>query len=252
MLRSATVAGRREFQERKHIDMSEDFANITLPDDIQDILKITDHTLLSPTATREDIFGIVDDGAHFGTASVCIPPCYVKDASEYAKGRVKICTVIGFPLGYASSATKVYEAIDAVENGADEVDMVVNLGLVKSGRFAEISEEIASVKRAVGDKVLKVIIETCLLTKEEKLALCRCVSEAGADFIKTSTGFSTGGATPEDVALLREGVDEKVRVKASGGIASLDDAKRLMALGADRLGTSRLVAIAKGKVGQGY
>ncbi len=225
---------------------------LKLSAEISDILKLTDHTLLSPTAVREDILAVVDDGIRFGTASVCIPPCFVKDASEYAKGRVSICTVVGFPLGYSTCATKVYEAIDAIENGADEIDMVVNLGLVKSGRFDEVREEIAAIKRAVGDKILKVIIEACLLTREEKLALCRCVSEGGADFIKTSTGFSTGGATPEDVALLREGVGKSVRVKAAGGISSYEDARRLISLGADRLGTSRLVSLAKGKVGQGY
>ncbi len=224
----------------------------SIPTDIKELLRITDHTLLSPTACEEDIKRVVDDGISFGVASVCIPPAYVKAASEHAAGRVKICTVIGFPLGYSSEATKVYEAMDAVECGADEVDMVVNLGLVKSGEFEKITDEIAAVKRVIGDKVLKVIIEACMLTEYEKLSLCRCVSEGGADFIKTSTGFQSGGATPDDVRLLRENVAPQVRVKAAGGIRTAEDARALALAGADRLGTSRLVSFAKGLIGEGY
>ena len=223
-----------------------------LSDELRAVLSATDHTLLSLTATEEDIRAIVDDGIHFGTASVCIPPYLVGFASEYAKERVKICTVVGFPLGYSSTATKVYEAMDACDMGADEIDMVVNLGLVKAGEFDKITEEISAVKRVVGDKILKVIIETCLLSEDEKLALCKCVSDAGADFIKTSTGFQSGGATPEDVRLLRENVAPSVKVKAAGGIRTLEDAQALLQAGADRLGTSRLVSLAKGLVGEGY
>ena len=225
---------------------------LNLSEEFRTALAVTDHTLLSVTADEEDIKAIVDDGIRFGTASVCIPPYLVPFASEYAKERIKICTVIGFPLGYGSTATKVYEAMDAVDSGADEVDMVINLGLVKAGEFDKITEEISAVKRVVGDKILKVIIETCLLTDEEKFALCKCVSEGGADFIKTSTGFQSGGATPDDVRLLRENVLPSVKVKAAGGIRTLEDAMALLEAGADRLGTSRLVSLAKGLVGEGY
>jgi deoxyribose-phosphate aldolase len=177
----------------------------------------------------------------YGTASVCIPPCHVKQAKDYVGDRLVICTVIGFPTGYHTSAVKVYEAEDAIRNGADELDMVINLGWVKEGRYEDIRTEIKALKTVCGDKVLKVIIETCLLTDEEKIQLCRVVTDSGADFIKTSTGFSTGGATPEDVRLMRTHVGAEVKVKAAGGISNLTDAANMMAMGADRLGTSRVV-----------
>ncbi len=225
---------------------------LNIPLDISEILKKTDHTLLSPSATLDDYKRLADEGIRYGVASVCIPPSLVSQIKEYVGGRVKICTVIGFPCGYSTRAAKVYEAMDAVECGADEIDMVINIGLAKEGRFDEITEEIRAVRRVTEGTVLKVIIETCLLCREEKIALCKCVSEAGADYIKTSTGFSSGGATPEDVALLRANVAEGVRVKAAGGIRSFDDAREFLSLGADRLGTSRLVALAKGAEGSGY
>ena len=179
------------------------------------------------------------------SASVCIPPSFVKQAAEYLKGRVPVCTVIGFPNGYNTTAVKVYETAEAVENGADEIDMVVNLGWVKDGLYDEVGSEISQLKATCGDRILKVIVETCLLNQEEKIRLCQVVSESGADYIKTSTGFSTGGATREDVALLRQYTAPSVKVKAAGGIASKEDAEAFLALGADRLGTSRLVALAK-------
>lgn len=211
----------------------------------KDILARVDHTQLSQTATWEQIRAICDDGLRYATASVCIPACYVKQAKDYVGERLAICTVIGFPNGYSTTAAKCFEARDAVENGADEIDMVVNVGWVKDGLFDEVREEIAAVKAACGGKLLKVIIETCLLTEEEKCAMCRVVSEAGADYIKTSTGFSTGGATREDVALMRKHVAPHVKVKAAGGISSMQDAADFIALGADRLGTSRIVKIVK-------
>lgn len=213
----------------------------------EEILSKVDHTLLSTTATWEEIKGIVDDGIRFQTASVCIPAYYVRKASEYAEGRVAICTVIGFPNGYSTKEAKCYEAANAVENGADEVDMVINVGALKEKKYDEIEEEIRDVKAACGDKILKVIIECCLLTDEEKIKMCEIVTKAGADFIKTSTGFSKGGATKQDVALLKEHVGENVKVKAAGGISSLEDAAIFIALGADRLGTSRIVKILKEK-----
>ena len=209
--------------------------------EIQKILSCCDHTLLSPTATWEEIRRVCDDGMTYHTASVCIPPCHVKQAKAYVGDRLAICTVIGFPTGYHTSAVKCYEAEDAVRNGADELDMVINLGWVKEGRYEDIKAEIKALKAICGDKVLKVIIETCLLTEAEKVEMCRVVTESGADFIKTSTGFSTGGATPEDVRLMRTHVGEQVKVKAAGGIGNLTDAARMMAEGADRLGTSRVV-----------
>ncbi len=211
----------------------------------KDILARVDHTLLAQTATWEQIKVICDDGLRYATASVCIPACYVKQAKDYVGERLVICTVIGFPNGYSTTAVKCFEARDAVENGADEIDMVVNVGWVKSGLLDAVREEIAAVKAACGGKLLKVIIETCLLTDEEKVAMCRVVSEAGADYIKTSTGFSTGGATREDVALMRENVAPHVKVKAAGGISTMQDAADFIALGADRLGTSRIVKIVK-------
>lgn len=212
---------------------------------IEEILSVCDHTLLSPSATWEDIRAVCDDGVRYGVASVCIPPSYVGRAKEYAGGSLKICTVIGFPNGYSTTATKVFETRDAIAHGADEIDMVINIGALKNKDYALVADEIREVKRAVGDKILKVIIETCLLTDEEKIKMCRIVSEAGADFIKTSTGFSTGGATREDVRLFSENVAEGVKIKAAGGISSLADAEDFIALGADRLGTSRIVKIAK-------
>lgn len=213
--------------------------------EIKDILARVDHTLLSQTATWEQIKAICDDGLTYATASVCIPACYVKRAKNYVGDRLAICTVIGFPNGYSTTAAKCFEARDAVENGADEIDMVINVGWVKDGLFDDVRDEIAAVKAACGGKLLKVIIETCLLTDEEKIALCRAVSEAGADYIKTSTGFSTGGATREDVALMRANVADHVRVKAAGGISTMQDAADFIALGADRLGTSRIVKLVK-------
>ena len=212
---------------------------------IQDILKTVDHTLLKQTATWEEMRKLCDEGVQYGTASVCIPPCFVKRAAAYLQGRLPVCTVIGFPNGYSTSASKVFEAREAVENGADEVDMVINLGLVKDKRDDLLLQEIRLVKEACGDKILKVIVETCLLNEEEKVRMCRVVTESGADFIKTSTGFSSAGATFEDIRLFKENVGEDVKIKAAGGISSLEDAERFLSLGADRLGTSRIVRLAK-------
>lgn len=211
----------------------------------KDIVARVDHTLLAQTATWEEIRQICDDAVAYGTASVCIPPSYVKRAADYLKGRMSVCTVIGFPNGYNTTAVKVFETRDAVANGADEVDMVVNLGWVKEGRFELVADEIRALKEAAGDKILKVIIETCLLTDEEKIKLCDAVTEAGADFIKTSTGFSTAGATFEDIALFKKHVGASVKIKAAGGIANMEDAERFVELGADRLGTSRIIKILK-------
>ena len=210
------------------------------------ILAKCDHTLLAQTATWEEIKAICDDGMKYHTASVCIPASYVKQAAEYVQGKLAICTVIGFPNGYATTAAKCFMASDAVDNGAEEVDMVINIGWAKDGKWAEITEEIAAIKKACKGKLLKVIIETCLLTDEEKIALCKCVSDSGADYIKTSTGFSKAGATFADVELFAEHVAPHVKIKAAGGISSLADAEKFIALGADRLGTSRIVKIAKG------
>ena len=221
-------------------------------DNIQRILSACDHTLLSQTATWSEIREICNDGMKYGTASVCIPPSYVARAKEYVGDRLKICTVIGFPNGYQTTAVKVFETKDAIANGADEIDMVINLGELKARNFVYLMNEIAEIKAACGDRVLKVIIETCLLSDSEKAEMCRIVSLAGADYIKTSTGFSTGGATLEDVKLMRESVDPKVKVKAAGGIASLQDAWDMLELGADRLGTSRIVKLVKGEEGKGY
>ena len=213
--------------------------------DRKDILKTVDHTLLTQTATWEEIRGILDDGIKYQTASACIPAAYVKQAAEYVEGRLPICTVIGFPTGYSTTAVKVFEAKDAIENGAEEIDMVVNIGWVKDGKYQEIEDEIRQIHEACGGKILKVIIETCLLTEEEKIRMCETVTSAGAEFIKTSTGFSTAGATFADVELMRKHVGKEVKVKAAGGIASLEDAEKFIALGADRLGTSRIVKIIK-------
>ncbi len=213
--------------------------------DIARILAAVDHTVLAQTTTWEEVRALCDDGMTYNTASVCIPACYVRRAKDYVGDRLAICTVIGFPNGYTTTAAKCFEARDAVANGTDEIDMVLNIGWLKAGETAAVREEIAAVKAACGDKLLKVIIEACLLTDEEKITACRLVSEAGADYIKTSTGFSTAGATREDVALLRRYVAPTVKVKAAGGIASLQDAADFLSLGADRLGTSRIVNLVK-------
>lgn len=213
--------------------------------DRKEIFSKVDHTLLAQTATWSQIQVICDDAIKYGTASVCIPPSYVKRVKEYVGDRMAVCTVIGFPNGYNTTAVKVFEAGKAIEAGADEIDMVINLGDVKDGRFDLIENEIRLLKEAAGDNILKVIIETCLLTDEEKIQLCKTVTAAGADFIKTSTGFSTAGATFHDVALFAEHVGPEVKIKAAGGISSFDDAEEFVCLGASRLGTSRLVKIAK-------
>ncbi len=213
--------------------------------DKYDILKYADHTLLSPTSTENQIRTICDDGMKYKTASICIPASYVKFAHDYTQGKLNICTVIGFPLGYDTTAAKCFEASDAIANGANEIDMVINLGWLKDGKFDEIENEIRSVKKACGDHILKVIIETCLLTDEEKIRMCEVVGAAGADYIKTSTGFSTGGATREDIALFAANVPKGLKIKAAGGIRSFDDAADFISLGASRLGTSSLVKIIK-------
>ena len=216
------------------------------------IFEKVDHTLLTQTATWEEIRQICEDAISYGVASVCIPPSYVKQAKEYVKDKMAVCTVIGFPNGYNTTAVKVYETKDAIANGADEIDMVINLGMLKDQRYTELLEEIKQLKLACGDRILKVIIETCLLTEEEKIKMCEIVTEAGADFIKTSTGFSKAGATFEDVALFAKHVGKNVRIKAAGGISSFDDADKFIALGASRLGTSRIVKLAKNQTGTGY
>ena len=212
--------------------------------EINDILKTCDHTLLRVDCTSEEIRAICDQAIKYHCASVCIPPCHVAGARRYAGDRLKICTVIGFPNGYNTSAVKAFEAADAIKNGADEIDMVINLSMVKDGCWQEVEKDIWAVREATRGSILKVIIECCLLTEEEKIRLCKIVSQCGCDFIKTSTGFSKGGATREDVKLLRENVAEKVQVKAAGGISSLQDAEDFLALGATRLGTSRIVKLA--------
>ena len=211
----------------------------------EEILSKVDHTLLAQTATWEEIRGILDDAMKYHTASACIPPSYVKRAAEYVNGRLPICTVIGFPNGYSTTATKVFETKDAVANGASEIDMVLNIGFLKDRRYDEIEAEIRAIHEACEGRILKVIIETCLLTDEEKIKMCELVTNAGADFIKTSTGFSKAGATFADVKLMKEHVGPVVKVKAAGGISSFDDAEKFIERGADRLGTSRLVKIMK-------
>ena len=213
--------------------------------ELNTILSKCDHTLLAQTATWEEIKAICDDGMKYHTASVCIPASFVKQAKDYVGENLPICTVIGFPNGYDTTAAKCFMASDAVENGADEVDMVINIGWAKEGKWDDITKEIAAIKKACKGKLLKVIIETCLLTDEEKIALCKCVSDSGADFIKTSTGFSKAGATFADVALFAKHVAPHVKIKAAGGIANLQDAEDFVALGADRLGTSRIVKAVK-------
>ena len=213
--------------------------------DMEKILSAVDHTLLSQTATESEIFALCDDAVKYKTASVCIPLSYVKRAKEYVKDKIRICTVIGFPNGYVTENVKCFEATEAVALGADEIDMVINIGDVKNGDYDKILREIKAVKRACCGKVLKVIIETCLLTDEEKIRMCKIVSQSGADFIKTSTGFSTGGATTDDIKLFAANVEPHVKIKAAGGISSLEDAELFMNLGATRLGTSRIVKIIK-------
>ena len=213
--------------------------------DRQEILKKVDHTLLAQTATWEEIKEICDDAIKYQTASICIPPSYVKEAKAYVQDQMEVCTVIGFPNGYNTTAVKKAETEDALKNGADEIDMVINIGWVKDGLYDDVLAEIRAVKEACAGKLLKVIIETCMLTDAEKIELCRVVSESGADYIKTSTGFGGGGATREDVALFKAHVAPHVKIKAAGGIANLDDARDFVALGADRLGTSRIVKAVK-------
>ena len=213
--------------------------------ELKDILAKCDHTLLAQTATWAEIKAICDDGMKYETASVCIPASFVKQAKEYVGEKLAICTVIGFPNGYATTRAKCFMAADAVENGADEVDMVINIGWAKEGKWDAITEEIRAIKAACQGKLLKVIIETCLLTDDEKIQLCKCVSDSGADYIKTSTGFSTAGATFADVALFKAHVAPHVKIKAAGGISSMEDAEQFIKLGATRLGTSRIVKIVK-------
>lgn len=213
--------------------------------DIKNILSIVDHTLLSQGATEAEIMALCDDALKYGTASVCIAPSYVKFAADYLGGRIPVCTVIGFPNGNSTCEVKCYEAENAIKRGADEIDMVINIGHLKDKKYDEILDEIKCIKKVCGEKILKVIIETCLLTKEEKIKMCEIVSASGADFIKTSTGFSTGGATPEDIEIFAKYVSGNVKIKAAGGISSIEDAEKFISLGASRLGTSRIVKIVK-------
>ena len=217
---------------------------------ISEILSKVDHTLLSQTATEQEIKELCDDAIKFGTASVCIPPSYVKFAKKYVGDKMKICTVIGFPNGYNTTECKVYETKNALENGADEIDTVINIGFLKDKRYGDILNELKKIKNACGEKILKVIIETCLLTDEEKIKMCETVSESGADFIKTSTGFSTGGATRQDIILFSEHIAPHVKIKAAGGISSIKDAEDFIKLGASRLGTSRIVKILKKEISE--
>lgn len=212
---------------------------------INEVLSKVDHTLLGQCSTWEEIKNICDDGIKYKAASVCIPPSYVKRVKEYVRGNMGVCTVIGFPNGYNTKEVKIYETQNAIDNGADEIDMVVNLGDVRDGNFKKVLEEIKDIKKVCGNKILKVIIETCLLTEEEKIKLCKVVTESGADYIKTSTGFSKGGATVEDIKLFAENVGGNVKIKAAGGIGSISDAEEFIRLGADRLGTSRIIKIIK-------
>lgn len=218
----------------------------------KDILKHVDHTLLTQTATWEEIRQICDDAMAYGTASVCIPPSYVRQVKDYVQDKMAVCTVIGFPNGYMTTAAKEFETKDALANGADEIDMVINIGWAKDGKFDCIENEIRTLKAACGDKILKVIIETCLLTDEEKVKMCHAVTNAGADYIKTSTGFSKAGATFADIELFAKNIGPDVKMKAAGGIASMDDAERFLALGADRLGTSRIIKLVKQEKATGY
>ncbi len=219
---------------------------------LENILSKCDHTLLAQTSTWEQIKKICDDGMKYSTASVCIPPSFVKQAKAYVGDKLAICTVIGFPNGYNTTAVKVFETKDAIANGADEIDMVINIGKLREGLDSEVEEEIRQIKEACGKNILKVIIETCLLTEEEKIRMCKIVTAAGADYIKTSTGFSTAGATLEDVKLMHANVGEGVLVKAAGGISGLEDAENFLQAGASRLGTSRVVKAVQGIEGKGY
>lgn len=220
--------------------------------DANRILGHVDHTLLTQTATWEEIRQICDDAVAYGTASVCIPPSYVKQVKEYVQDQMAVCTVVGFPNGYMTTAAKEFETKDALANGADEIDMVINIGWAKDGKFDCIEEEIRTLKAACGDRILKVIIETCLLTEEEKVKMCHAVTNAGADYIKTSTGFSKAGATFADIKLFSEHIGEGVKIKAAGGISSMEDAERFLELGADRLGTSRIIKLVKNEQATGY
>lgn len=217
-----------------------------------EILKHVDHTLLTQGATWEEIKQICDDAVEYGTASVCIPPSYVAQVKEYVKERMAVCTVIGFPNGYMTTAAKEFETKDALANGADEIDMVINIGWLKDKKYELLEHEIRTLKAACGDKILKVIIETCLLTEEEKVKMCEIVTAAGADYIKTSTGFSKAGATFEDIALFAKNIGPGVKMKAAGGISSMEDAQKFLDLGAERLGTSRIVKIVKNEKSSGY
>lgn len=218
----------------------------------KEVLKHVDHTLLTQGATWEEIKQICDDAAEFQTASVCIPPSYVKQASEYLGDRIPVCTVIGFPNGYMTTAVKEFETKDAIANGAKEIDMVINIGWLKDKKYDRIEEEIRTLKAACGEKILKVIIETCLLTEEEKIKMCEIVTSAGADYIKTSTGFSKAGATFEDIELFAKHIGPDVKMKAAGGISSMEDAEKFLVLGANRLGTSRMIKIVKSEEASGY
>ena len=220
--------------------------------DNKEILKHVDHTLLAQGATWDEIRKICDDAIEYGTASVCIPPSYVKQAKEYVGDKMAVCTVIGFPNGYSTTKTKEFETKDALANGADEIDMVINIGWVKDKKYDLVEEEIRTLKAACKDKILKVIIETCLLTEEEKIRMCEAVTKAGADYIKTSTGFSTAGATFEDIELFSGHIGPDVKMRAAGGISSLADAERFLELGADRLGTSRIVKLVRNEEASGY
>ena len=219
---------------------------------VKEILQHVDHTLLQQTATWEEIKQLCDDAIQYQTASVCIPPAYVKQASEYVLGKMAVCTVIGFPNGYMTTKTKEFETKDAIAHGADEIDMVINVGWLKDKKYDLVEEEIRILKAACKDKILKVIIETCLLTDEEKRKMCEIVTKAGADYIKTSTGFAGGGATFEDIKLFAANVGEGVKIKAAGGISSMEDAEQFLSLGADRLGTSRIIKIVKKEEASGY
>ncbi|MCI8490472.1 MAG: deoxyribose-phosphate aldolase [Lachnospiraceae bacterium] len=220
--------------------------------EVKQLMKHVDHTLLAQAATWEEIKQICDDAMAYGTASVCIPPSYVKQAKEYVKDNMEVCTVIGFPNGYSTTAVKEFEAKDAIAGGASEIDMVINLGWLKDKKYDLLTEEIRRLKAACGDKILKVIIETCLLTEEEKIKMCEIVTKAGADYIKTSTGFSAAGAAFADIEVFAKHIGPNVKIKAAGGIASIDDAEKFLSLGADRLGTSRMIKLVKGQNATGY
>lgn len=215
---------------------------------IEHILKHVDHTLLSQTATTKEIINLCDEGLRHGVASVCIPPSYVKQAREYLGDKLKVCTVVGFPNGYNTTEVKLFETQNALENGADEIDMVINIGWVKDKKYKNLEAEVGKIKQLCGDKILKVIVETCLLNEDEKINLCKIITQSGADFIKTSTGFSKSGAKIEDIKLFSKNVGEKVKIKAAGGIKSLEDAEKFLSAGADRLGTSNIVKLVKNNI----